>query len=133
MLASFETLDRLEFDKASAIALKIVRALTTDLANWRQITSTPENPTTPPDIASSISQNPFIKMEFLSDSDKFRIKSIIDNAQVSQQLAQSTESNKEFFVPIIPNRCLKLEVSVLDNTMWRIPCINHPPPIAITL
>lgn len=33
----------------------------------------------------------------------------------------------------MPNHYMELEVFALDNTMWRIPCINHPPLLTIPI
>lgn len=72
-------------------------------------------------------------MEFLSDTEKSRVQSVIEAAQHSKQQAQNPLSAEEFFIPIIPPRCIELEVAAEDNTMWRILSINHPPPISIAM
>lgn len=133
MLASFEAQDRADFDKAVAKTLKILHALMPKTTNNSQITSSSKSPATPLDIASTISQHPLIKMEFLFDSKKVKIQSIIDDAQLSQQQALRSKFDEDIFVLIIPNRCIELKVFMLENTMWHIPCINHPPPIYIPL
>lgn len=120
MLASLESQDRLEFDKALVVAHKIICTLILELTNNAQLSSTSNIPSTPPNIASIVSQNLLIKMEFLLESKKVRIKSIIDNAQVSQQHAQRTEFEEEFFVPIIPNHCIELEIFVTQCGVFPI-------------
>lgn len=72
-------------------------------------------------------------MEFLLETEKARVQSIIASAQLAQQQTHRFESDEELFFPIIPPRCIKLEVVALDNTMWRISCINHPPPLTIPI
>lgn len=61
------------------------------------------------------------------------MQSIIEGAQLAQQQAQRSESGGDFFVPILPPHCIEIEVAALDNIMWRILCINHPPPLAIPI
>lgn len=133
MLALFETQDRLEFNNASPISLKVVCALMPKLTNASQTSPSPASPSTPPDLVAFVSQDPFIKMEFLSKPEKIRIKSMVEKSQLPKQQALRTKSDEEIFVPIIPNRCIELQVSTLDNIMWQIPCITHPPHISIPL
>lgn len=133
MLLSFEAQDRIEFERASTTTQKIVIALSPELAVSPLSCSSPEASSSsslppPPNIASSVNQNPLIKMEFLSAVEKARVKSIIDAAQHAQLQALNPLSEEDFFVPIIPPRCIELEVAAVDNTMWRIPSITHSPP-----
>lgn len=133
VLGLFDAQDRADFDRASIVTQKLVRALTPKLTCNTQSDATSESLSTPPDIVSSISQNPLIKFEFLPEPEKIRVKSVIDRMQLSQQQAQRMEIDEEICMPIISNHCIELEVSALDNTMWRIPGVNYPPPIAIAL
>lgn len=67
MLASFEAQCRLEFNNATAMTLKVIWALKPKLTINSLNSPTPNSPATPLDIAASISQNPFIKMEFFQN------------------------------------------------------------------
>lgn len=135
MLPSFESHDRLEFDRASSTTQKIVIALTLERVVSPLSSNSLEtaSSSSPLDIASIVHQNPLIKMEFLSETEKARVQTIIDAAQHAQHQVLNPLSEEDLFVSIIPLRCMELEVATVDNMMWHIPSINNPPPISIIM
>lgn len=58
---------------------------------------------------------------------------MIDFAESSQNMLQNQEFDDVFYVPIIPLCSMKLELAYVDNNMWRIPSINHGPPVSILM
>lgn len=58
---------------------------------------------------------------------------MIDYVESFQNMLQNQETDDVFYVPIIPLHSIELELADVDNTMWRIPSVNHGPPVSILM
>lgn len=74
-----------------------------------------------------------IKLSFLLDEEREMLNQIILNAKRPRNPPTHFNFLENFYVPILPFECVELEIASIDNTMWRIPSINHPPPIPIDM
>lgn len=83
-------------------------------------------------LAEHVERNPLIKMEFLSKTEKQLANRMIDQAESAQNMLNQ-ETDDVFYVSIIPLRSIELELADVENTMWRIPSVNHGPPVSILM
>lgn len=139
-LTSMDLQDSIDFDESCETARKIGFVLDYTASGLDTPCVTPiaelsATSSSPPlsSVVCPVSSNPLIKMAFFSDEEREEANQIIQNAEASQNPPPHQDALGDFYVPIFPSRYVELELAAVDNTMWRIPSVNHPPPICIDM
>lgn len=135
---SFELQEKIDFVESCEISRKIGIVLdparsgvaTPCITPFLELSLDPITPQ-PSTMECHIDSNPLIKLSFLSDEEREEMNQIIQDAEYLQNPVVHLTLVDNFYVPILPFKCIELELASINNTMWQIPSVKHPPPISI--